>query len=258
MDPSAQNELAVRFRKLHVPGEPLILCNVYDGATAAIVASNPATKAIATASYAIAATYGVDDDDLSWEQNLAAIQTIASVVSKSKLPLTVDLQDGYDDIQETVRTAIKVGAVGCNIEDVDNKAGELRPIEDAVKRIKLAVEAARSVGVPDFAINARTDTLGHGGSIDDAIKRAKAYLAAGANTAFVWGGAKGRGISTEEIKELVRVLEGRLNVMLQMGPGFLSVSEVKALGVARISVGPSLYVAAMNAYRVAANSLLEN
>lgn len=258
MDPSAQNELAIRFKKLHIPGEPLILGNVYDGSTAAIITSISSTKAIATASYAIAATYGVDDDDLTWEQNLAAIRKIAPVALKSNLPLTVDLQDGYDEIQETIREAIKAGAVGCNIEDVDNRANRLRLVRDATKRIKLAVEAARMVGVPDFVINARTDTLGHGGSIEDAIKRAKAYLAAGANTAFVWGGAKGRGTSTEEIQDLVKELKGRLNVMLQMGPGFLSVSEVKALGVARISVGPSLYLAAMSAYEAAAKKLLED
>ena len=56
----------------------------------------------------------------------------------------------------------------------------------------------------------------------------------------------------------MKALDGRLNVMLQMGPGFLSVSEVKALGVARISVGQSLYLAAMNAYKAAAKELLGN
>jgi 2-methylisocitrate lyase-like PEP mutase family enzyme len=258
MDPSTQNELAVQFRKLHIPGDPLVLGNVYDGATATIIGSTPSAKAIATASYAIAATYGVDDDDLSWEQNLAAIQKIAPAALKAGLPLTVDLQDWYDDVEDAVREAIRAGAVGCNLEDVNNKTGRMRPIKESTKRIEHAVSAARSAGVPDFAVNARTDTLGHRGSIEDAIKRAKAYLAAGANTAFVWGGAKGRGISTEEIKELVKALDGRLNVMLQMGPGFLSISEVKALGVARISVGPSLYLAAMNAYKAAAKELLGN
>jgi 2-methylisocitrate lyase-like PEP mutase family enzyme len=257
MDPSTQNKLAQHFRSLHVPGDPVILANVYDAATARIIISDPHAKAVATASYAIAATYGVDDDDMTLEQNLAAVRKIAAVVVPAGLPLTVDLQDGYGDVASTLREAIQLGAVGCNLEDVDCKAGKLRSMEDAVGRIKLALQAAAEVGVPQFAVNARTDVLGFGGSVEDAVARGKAYLAAGANTVFVWGGPKGRGVSSEEIKRLVEALEGRLNVKLNIRPGFATVKELKELGVARISVGPELFAKAMTAYKDAASKLLE-
>lgn len=256
MDPAAQNNVAQHFRSLHIPGDPLILANVYDAATAKAIIANPHAKAVATASYAIAATYGVEDDDMTLEQNIAAIGKIAAVIVPSGLPLTVDLQDGYDDVAETVQAAIQLGAVGCNLEDVDYKVGKLRSLNDAVGRIKLAVEAARKAGVPQFAINARTDVLGYGGEVEDGFVRGKAYLEAGANTVFVWGGPKGRGVSSEEVKKLVEAFEGKLNVKLNVRPGFATVRELRELGVARISVGPELFLKAMGAYREEASRLL--
>jgi 2-methylisocitrate lyase-like PEP mutase family enzyme len=257
MDPSTQNKLAQHFRSLHVPGNPLILGNVYDGASAKIIISNQHAKAVATASYAVAATYGVDDDDMTLAQNLAGIAKVASVVVPSGLPLTADLQDGYEDVANTVREAVKLGVVGCNLEDVDCKVGKLRSMEDAVSRIKSALEAAKEAGVPEFAVNARTDILGFGGSIEEVIERGKAYLAAGANTVFVWGGPKGRGVSSEEVKKLVEAFEGKLNVKLNIRPGYATVADLRKLGVARISVGPELFGKAMSAYADAASKLLE-
>ena len=256
MDPSTQNSLAHHFRSLHVPGKPVILANVYDAATAKIIISNPHAKAVATASYAIAATYGVADDGMTFTQNLAAIEKIASIVVPSGLPLTVDIQDGYEDVAHTVSEVIRLGAVGCNLEDFDCKTRELRSIEDGVSRIKLALQAATQAGVPHFAVNARTDALGFGGMIEDAIERGTAYLAAGANTVFVWGGSGGRGVSKEEVKRLVDAFTGKLNVKLNLRPGFATVKDVSELGVARISVGPELFAKAMNAYQDAANQLL--
>ncbi|KAI9371247.1 phosphoenolpyruvate phosphomutase-domain-containing protein [Aspergillus egyptiacus] len=242
-----QNDLAIRFRNLHIPGHPLVLTNVYDGATASLIANNPATKAIATASYAIAATQNIADNDMTLAQNLASVRSIAAAISKSGLssiPLSVDIQDGYDII-ETIKEIIDLGAVGCNIEDVDNSTEQLRPLDDAVGRIELAMQTAREHGVPDFVVNARTDVLGSGGSIDDAIERGKAFLKAGANTVFVWGGPSGRGVSREEIERLVEAFDGRLNVKLVPRDGFLSIPELRQLGVARISIGPELWRAAM-------------
>jgi 2-methylisocitrate lyase-like PEP mutase family enzyme len=256
MDATTQNKLAAKLRALHVPGDPLVLTNVYDAATAKIAISNPHTKAIATASFAIAATYGIDDDDMTLDQNLEGIKKVASVVLPSGLPLTVDLQDGYDDVAQTVQRAIALGAVGCNLEDVNCKEGSLRTVEDAVGRIKLVLKAASEVGVPDFAVNARTDALCFGGSVEEAIERGNSYLAAGANTVFVWGGGQGRGVSMEEVGKLVDAFEGRLNVKMNLRPGFAGVVDLRKAGVARISVGPELFHKAMGAYRDAINGML--
>ncbi|KAH7107406.1 carboxyphosphonoenolpyruvate phosphonomutase-like protein [Auriculariales sp. MPI-PUGE-AT-0066] len=256
MSSSVQNQLARRLRELHVPGNPIVFGNVYDAATASLVAAHPAAKAIATASYAIAATHGAADNDLTLEDNLASIAKIALVAQKANLPLTVDIQDGYADLAHTIREIVRLGAVGCNLEDVDNATNTLRPVDDAVARIKLTLATARDAGVPDFALNARTDVLGFDGTIEDAIARGKAYLAAGATTAFVWGGPKGRGVRTEEVRQLVAGLDGRVNVLRSSKTDALTISELKDIGVARVSVGPALYRAAMDGYKQALDNLL--
>ncbi|KAA8647646.1 hypothetical protein EYZ11_004791 [Aspergillus tanneri] len=266
---ATQNDLAAYFRSLHAPGNPVVLTNVYDGATASHIANHPATKAIATASYAIAASQGIPDECLTLSQNLASIRIVASVLKRDssdkestnsllRVPLTVDVQDGYDNVAQTVKEIIKLGAVGCNIEDFDNNTGHLRSLPAAVKRIQYALEAAREVGVPDFVVNARTDVLGSpGGTVQDAIERGKAFLEAGACTVFVWGPG-GRGVSSAEIKELVAALGGKVNVKLVLKDGFLTVPELKAIGVARISVGPELWRAAMGSFKDTADRLLSS
>ncbi|CAG7976696.1 unnamed protein product [Penicillium olsonii] len=74
------NEIAKTFRALHQPGNPVLLTNVYDAATAATIASLPTAPAVATASYAIAASIGIDDNALTKSQNLTAIAAIASAI----------------------------------------------------------------------------------------------------------------------------------------------------------------------------------
>lgn len=249
MATSEFNEKAKKLRQLCKSGDPVVLTNVYDAASASVVASHPSTKAVATASYAVAAVAGINDNDLTLGGNLAGIRIVSAVVSKTDLPLTADLQDGYEDVATTIRQAIEVGVVGANIEDADNAAGKLRDVDDAVSRITIALSAAKEAGVPDFCVNARTDVVAFGGSIEDAISRGKAYLDAGAVTVFVWGGASGRGISKEEVKELVKGLGGMVNVKMNLRPGYLSVKELADLGVARISVGPEMWMKAMAGFK---------
>lgn len=251
MDHTNQNNLAKRLHSLCRPGEPLILTNVYDAATAAIAAAHPSTKALATASFAIAQINGKEDAQLDLETNLAALRTIAAIARKYDLPLTADMQDGYADVEESIRRCIEAGAVGCNLEDVDAKADRLRSAEEHVERIKTALHAAREAGVPDFVVNARTDVLAFGGSIDDAIQRGRAYLQAGAVTVYIWGGPKGRGVNREEVKELSEALDGMINVKMNLRPGYLNAEDLAELGVARISVGPEMYHKAMQGFREA-------
>jgi 2-methylisocitrate lyase-like PEP mutase family enzyme len=251
MASTSLNDRAKLLRQLCKPGDPVVLTNVYDAATAAIVADHPTTKAVATASFAIAATNGIRDNDLSLDDNLMGVRKVAAVVNKMGLPLTADMQDGYDDVASTIKEVIKAGAIGCNIEDVDNRTEKLRDFDDAVTRIKTAVTAARDAGVPDFCVNARTDVLAFGGSIKDAISRGRAYLDAGAVTLFVWGGAEGRGVTKEEVAELVTGLNGMVNVKMNLRPGFLTVKELSEIGVARISVGPEMFHKAMAGFKEA-------
>lgn len=243
-----RNDLAKRLRALHVPGNPIILTNVYDGATAKIVCSHPSTKALATASFAIAEAAGVTDAQLTLEDNLLAIRRIATVADNSNLPLTADLQDGYADIAANITQVIAAGAVGANIEDEDHEKIELRTFDDAVNRIRLAVAAARDAGVPDFCVNARTDALAYGLPVEEAIRRGKAFLEAGARTVFVWGGPKGRGLRDHEVERLVGEFGGMINVKMNLQLGFLNASEIARLGVARISLGPDLFRRSVRAF----------
>lgn len=134
--------------------------------------------------------------------------------------------------------------VGVNLEDYDREEGMME-LDVAVKRISRVLEIATERGVDDFVVNARTDILLYNGNISEAIERGKAYLAAGATTVFVWGGAKRGGITREEVRLLSDAFEGRLNVSLRVAEGNLSVKELVGMGVARISVGPALQYAAM-------------
>lgn len=138
---------------------------------------------------------------------------------------------------------IRAGAVGINLEDFGRELGgrgELYPIDVAVSRIQRVMEVARSEGVPDFVINARTDALLAGKDLSEAIRRGKKYLEAGASNVFVWGGSIRGGITREEVVELTMAFEGKLNVSLKVLDEGLSVKELKEIGVARISIGPQL------------------
>ena len=258
-----QNALATHLRGLHKPGRPLLLTNAWDAASATVLLRNPRTRAIATASYAIAAAHGVTDEALTLEQNLHSIQCVARAMlptagsGSGGIPLTVDLQDGYGArLEEAVRAVVAAGAVGCNLEDVDT-AGALYPAQEAARRVAMALQVAVEMGIPDFVVNARTDVLGAGrGTVEEVLERGRLYLAAGATTVFVWGGSGGRGVSGVEVRKLVEALDGRVNVMMHLGKEFLGPKQLAEIGVARISVGPALWRVAMSAFEAEAGRLL--
>ncbi|KAJ9609341.1 hypothetical protein H2200_005668 [Cladophialophora chaetospira] len=250
------NSMARNLRSLHKPGRPVVLANVYDILTAEAVASLPSCHALATASYAVARAAGTEDDDMTLEQNLAAAKLIGKVAAKHEKPLTVDLQDAYGNrLEEAIKGVIEAGAVGINLEDCDKDSGKMHSIEEATSRVQGAIKAATDSGVPDFVVNARCDTLIHGGGMDEVIERGKKYLEAGATTVFVWGGSK-RGVSRAEVERMVKEFDGQLNVSLKWTGG-LTVAELAQIGVARISVGPAIQFFAMTEYAKKAEELLK-
>lgn len=242
----SQNDTALALKALHKPGNPLILTNVWDAISARTVASLPGTKALATASYAVAAAAGLADDDLTLDINLRAITAIAKVAKEFDKPLTVDFQDGFGtQLEEGMRAIIRAGAVGCNLEDLGREKGGLYDVAEAQERIRRVLKVAKEEGVPDFVVNARTDALFTGGNVDEAITRGKAYLEAGAANVFIWAGPSRKGWGREEVERAVKALDGRLNVLLMMKAEGLSVkelSEIGGIGVARISIGPQLMI----------------
>jgi len=178
------------------------------------------------------------------------------------VPLTCDLQDGYEEqLESAISKLIDLGAVGCNLEDsrMENGKRVIIDAEEHVDRIKTAIAVAKAKGVPDFVVNGRTDCVLLGGTVADAVRRGKRYLAAGACTVFIWGGLA-RGLRDEEVRELVEGLDGRVNVICRKSmnsEGMLGIEEITKLGVARISMGPMLWRVGLTAVEKEMENLLE-
>ncbi len=225
--------------------EILRVVNVWDVVSAKAIAALPETKALATAGHSIAASFGYSDGAIPREPMLDMVGRIAASVD---LPVSADLDDGYGDAGETTRLAIGVGIVGANVED------RLAPFEDSVARVRAIVRAAEAEGVA-FALNARTDAFVRGGerpleeSIADAIARGRAFVAEGATSVFVPGI-----LNAEVTRQLVEGI-GRGKVSVIGLPGALAAAEYEALGVARISYGPTTQRVALGALQDLATSL---
>lgn len=234
------------FAQLHCPGEPLILCNVWDVGTARI-ASETGAKAIATGSLGVAGALGYDDGEIV---PLAGVLQLASrICEATNLPLTVDFEGGYAaDGQSLNRNAsllAETGAVGCNLEDRIVGKGGLHTVAD--QSIRIAAVAASGLFV-----NARTDLflqrLAAGENANDpllmseALDRAVAYAEAGADCYFV-PGLSDAGM----IAELCKQAPLPINVMRL--PELPNNADLAALGVARISYGPGPWRAAMEGFR---------
>jgi 2-methylisocitrate lyase-like PEP mutase family enzyme len=262
MSAHATNAEAQSFKALHIPGQPLLLANVHDAASARVVASLPGCKALATASFSIALVNGTDDANLDLKTYLNAVSEISAVSRSAGRPLTVDLQDGYgEQLEEAVRSMIALGAVGINLEDSGQKTNAMVDEAEAVQRIKRSLAVASAVGVPDFVVNARSDTFLRGGPLEEAIRRGKLYLDAGATSVYILGGGPS-GVSREEVEKMVEGLQGKVNIGLRLPKDedevkSLSSKDLAELGVSRVSVGPQLYLAAMQAIKTAATTVFD-
>jgi 2-methylisocitrate lyase-like PEP mutase family enzyme len=246
-----QNERADYFRRLH-ERRPLILPNAWDAVSARVI-EEAGALAIATTSAAVSWTYGRGDGQKIQREEM--IRTIRSIVQAVEVPVTADVEGGYDDLAETVRAVVAAGACGVNLEDSPGQNGEtLLAPEAHAERIRTAREAARAAG-GDLVINARTDVyLFQVGApetrFDEAVRRSNLYRAAGADCLFVPGV-----VDAETIAALVRAIDGPVNVMA--GPGAPSIPELGKLGVARVSLGPAVALAALATTQRAARELLE-
>jgi 2-methylisocitrate lyase-like PEP mutase family enzyme len=223
-------ERANALLTLHRDPALLKLVNVWDVASARVVAQTAGTAALATASHAIAASYGYEDGEhIPRDLMLEAVGRIAADVD---LPVTADLEAGYGDAADTCRRAIGLGVVGANIED------QLRPVAEAAAVVEGVMRAAAAEGVPDFVLNARTDAfLLAGGrdpaeSLTDAIERGRAFLDAGAPVVFVPGR-----LVEQQVAALADAF-GRQRLSVLPVAADPSLARLEELGVARVSFGP--------------------
>ena len=221
------------FAALHVPGDPVILYNIWDvGSALAVVAAG--AKALATGSHPVADANGwPDGQQVPLDFAFANAKRIVDAVD---LPLTVDFEGAYSvDPAEggaNVARLRETGTVGCNFEDQVIGGEGVHPLDLQVKRIS-AIRAA--VGA-DFYINARTDLFLKTQTYDDAlvdqvVERGKAFADAGASGFFV-----PRLADPEQIKRVVREVPLPLNVIAF--PGAPAKKIWAEAGVARISHGP--------------------
>ena len=233
---------------LHTAPDVLVLANVWDVVSARVVAATPGVHALATASHSIAATFGYDDgENIPLEVHLDMVGRIVAAVD---LPVTMDLEAGYGDPGATARRAIGLGVVGGNLED------QMKPLDEAVAAVEAVVAAGRDAGV-DFVLNARTDAVVRAGDapraevLEEAVRRGRAYLAAGAPVVFVPGL-----VARDEIRTVAEALgPQRLSVISVPGVS-LPTRELQELGVARVSTGPFTQRVALTALQDAAAAVV--
>ncbi len=227
---------AKHFHTLHAGPQVLVLANVWDAASAAVVVDAGA-KALATSSAAVAWTYGEADGDILAVQTTCAM--VSAIVRVTDLPVSCDFEGGFTDdlgdLADNIARVIDAGAVGINFED-GGRAPDLH-----ARKIAAARAAADRTGVPLF-INARSDIYLRGlvtGEAAEAevIRRAGLYVTAGASGIFVPGAA-----DVELIRRLVAAIAAPLNLIAW--PGVPDAKVLASLGVRRLSAGTATFRAA--------------
>jgi 2-methylisocitrate lyase-like PEP mutase family enzyme len=247
-DGSTRHDKAAILRALHVAGEPLVLPNAWDAASARMV-ETAGFPVVATSSGAIAQVLGYDDGERAAVAEVLAAAT--RIVRSVSLPVTVDFERGYGLAPpELVERLAASGAVGVNLEDSDPASGEMVDVaeqEDWLAAIRAAALSARV----DLVINARTDSfLRRAGTpaaqLSASIDRGRRYRAAGVDCVYPIGSGE-----PDVIRTLVDFIPGPVNV--GYGPGHLTLAQLSDLGVARVSFGPILQ---LHLYRKFGSALL--
>jgi 2-methylisocitrate lyase-like PEP mutase family enzyme len=239
------------FAALHVPGDPVILYNIWDvGSAQAVIRAG--AKALATGSHPVADANGwPDGQGVPIDFALANAKRIAD---STELPLTVDFEGAYSDdpdqgADNVVRLAA-AGAVGCNFEDQVIGGEGLHPLTLQAERI---AAIRRAVG-DQFFINARTDLYlkaqTHDSAlVDEAIERGKAFADAGASGFFV-----PRLADPQQVERIVKEVPLPLNLIAF--PGAPPKADWAKAGVARISHGPHPHRALMAKFEEMASAAI--
>ncbi|MDH1107776.1 isocitrate lyase/PEP mutase family protein [Metapseudomonas otitidis] len=249
-----QSQRARDFAALHQGPDLLVLPNPWDAGSARMLA-HLGFKALATTSAGLAFSLGRRDAEgaVSREEALANARAI---VEATPLPVAADLENGYGDspeaCAETLRLAAEAGLVGGSIEDASGRPEA--PIYDAglaLERIQAAVEAARALPFP-FTLAARAENFLHGRpDLDDTLRRLVAYAEAGADVLYA------PGLTTrEQIAEVVAAVAPKpVNILVGSPALALTLDELAALGVRRVSLGSNLARVAYGAFFEAARQL---
>lgn len=239
-----QSKKGLAFRALHAQDRAFIIPNPWDIGTARLLA-HLGFEALATTSAGYAFSVGRRDNTIDRE---GMMLHVAAIASATDLPVSADLENGFGDtpeiVAETVRLAAATGLVGCSIEDMSRQSGHaIYAHEQAAERIRAAAVVARSLPFP-FTLTARAENyLGGKPDLSDTIKRLQAYQEAGADVLYAPGLT-----SKDEIASLVKSVDRPVNVVMGLRGVTLSLAELSAIGVKRVSVGSALSRAALGAF----------
>jgi 2-methylisocitrate lyase-like PEP mutase family enzyme len=259
---NSQHDKSRIFHDLHTREGCFLMPNAWD-AGSAVMLEAAGFGAIATTSAGVAFSLGRPDYNMSGSASarvdrdtmLSRTQSMAAAVS---VPLNADLEAGYgvspESVAETIVRAIATGAAGGNIEDfTGNKSTPLFEVDLAVERIRAARHAIDESGIP-FVLTARTDCflVGHSDAFAESVRRANLFRQAGADCLFV------PGVSDEAtVARLVKEVDGPMNIVMGLTGNSLSLSDLKRLGVRRISIGGSLARAVYYQIRQAGQEMFE-
>jgi 2-methylisocitrate lyase-like PEP mutase family enzyme len=240
-----QKQQAEIFRQAHKAPPLLLLPNAWDAMSARQFEA-AGFGAVATTSGGLAWALGFADGERApWHEVVAAH---ARIVRAVRVPVTADIEAGYgdtpDQIGQRVTEILQAGVVGFNLEDGTSSRDEpVRSIEDAAARIRAARAAATAAGVP-AVINARVDlyikNVGDpAGRLEATTRRAKAYLAAGADCIYPFALA-----DVAATAQLVKALDGRpINIVARPDT---PLPELERIGVARVSIASGAALTVMS------------
>ncbi len=246
---TTQTDKANRFLELHRRGDPLLMPNAWDLGSAAVLASL-GFEALGTTSSGHAATLGRLDGAVTRDEALAHASALAGGID---LPVSADLENAFADdpagVAETIGLAVQAGLAGCSVEDYSGgDDARIYDLDLARERIAAAVEVAHA-GPVRLVLTARAENHIRGrDDLADTIARLQAYQEAGADVLFAPGLT-----SPDDIRRVVESVDRPVNVLAVRGAP--AVSELAALGVARISVGGAFAFAALAALCDAAEEL---
>lgn len=255
-DPTAstQPEKGRAFRALHERDEAFIIPNPFDAGTARLLAGL-GFEALATTSAGYAFSIGQQDNTVGRD---GMMRHVTAIAASTHLPVSADLENGFGDdpqtVAETIRLAAAAGLAGGSIEDATGREDSpLYEHELAVERIRAAAEAALSLSF-QFTLTARAENfLVDRPDLKDTIRRLQAYQEAGADVLYAPGLT-----SRNDIAAIVTSVDRPVNVLLGMQGVGITLAELSALGVKRVSVGSALSRAALGAFLRAATEMREH
>jgi len=247
---------ASRFRQLHQDGDCFIMANAWD-AGSALLLEQAGFAAIGTTSAGIAYSNGLSDGTgaLDFERALQATRAIASAVG---IPVSMDSENVYahdpQAVFDNMQRIVETGVVGASIEDYRGApADPFYDIELAVERVRAASEAIAGLDYP-FTLTARAECYlyGHPQPFAESVRRLNRYREAGADCLYAPGM---RDIQT--IGKLVAAVDGPVNAVMGLSGVPLTLAQLHAAGVTRVSIGGSLARATLGLVRRAAQEMLE-